>query len=142
MLVLEAFDTLFSKRDYEAAEAFWSDHYIQHSAHIEPGRDGLSTLSAVHPSRSATSTARSWPKAISSSCTGVSRATAGRPPGSRPMWSGPRMVNSPSIGTCCRTKQRKPNPRAVCLCSATVSRPNRRPDPAAWAKPTRPFQKP
>jgi predicted SnoaL-like aldol condensation-catalyzing enzyme len=43
-LVLEAFDTLFNKRDYEAAERFWSPNYIQHSAHIEPGRDGLFNL--------------------------------------------------------------------------------------------------
>jgi len=43
-LVLEAFDTLFNKRDYEAAKRFWSDTYIQHSAHIEPGRDGLFNL--------------------------------------------------------------------------------------------------
>jgi predicted SnoaL-like aldol condensation-catalyzing enzyme len=43
-LVLEAFDTLFNKRDYEAAEKFWSPNYIQHSAHIEPGRDGLFNL--------------------------------------------------------------------------------------------------
>ena len=40
-LVLEAFDTLFNKRDYEAAARFWSPSYIQHSAHIEPGREGL-----------------------------------------------------------------------------------------------------
>jgi len=40
-LVLEAFDTLFNKRDYLAAECYWSPHYIQHSAHIAPGRDGL-----------------------------------------------------------------------------------------------------
>jgi predicted SnoaL-like aldol condensation-catalyzing enzyme len=40
-LVLEAFNTLFNKRDYEAASRFWSDNYIQHSAHIEPCRDGL-----------------------------------------------------------------------------------------------------
>jgi len=40
-LVLEAFDTLFNKRDYGAAEKFWSPGYIQHSAHIPPGRDGL-----------------------------------------------------------------------------------------------------
>ncbi len=40
-LVLEAFDTLFNKRDYASAEKFWSPHYIQHSAHIEPGRDNL-----------------------------------------------------------------------------------------------------
>jgi predicted SnoaL-like aldol condensation-catalyzing enzyme len=43
-LVLQAFDTLFNKRDYEAAARFWSDTDIQHSAHIEPGRDGLFNL--------------------------------------------------------------------------------------------------
>jgi len=43
-IVLEAFDTLFNKRDYTAAERFWSPNYIQHSAHIEPGRDGLFNL--------------------------------------------------------------------------------------------------
>jgi predicted SnoaL-like aldol condensation-catalyzing enzyme len=43
-LVLEAFDTLFNKRDYTAAERFWSSKYIQHSAHIAPGREGLFAL--------------------------------------------------------------------------------------------------
>jgi predicted SnoaL-like aldol condensation-catalyzing enzyme len=43
-LVLEAFDTLFNKRDYESAERFWSPNYIQHSAHITPGREGLFNL--------------------------------------------------------------------------------------------------
>jgi predicted SnoaL-like aldol condensation-catalyzing enzyme len=43
-LVLEAFDTLFNKRDYAAAERFWSPGYIQHSAHIGPGRSGLFDL--------------------------------------------------------------------------------------------------
>ena len=43
-LVLEAFDTLFNKRDYTAAERYWSSNYIQHSAHIPPGRDGLFNL--------------------------------------------------------------------------------------------------
>src|ERR1700757_2185706 len=43
-LVLEAFDTLFNKRDYVAAERYWSPNYIQHSAHIAPGRDGLFNL--------------------------------------------------------------------------------------------------
>ena len=43
-LVLAAFDTLFNKRDYAAAEKFWSPDYIQHSAHIEPGREGLFNL--------------------------------------------------------------------------------------------------
>ena len=43
-IVLEAFDTLFNKRDYAAAKRFWSDRYIQHSAHIAPGREGLFDL--------------------------------------------------------------------------------------------------
>ncbi len=43
-LILEAFDTLFNRRDYAAAERFWSPNYIQHSAHIAPGRDGLFNL--------------------------------------------------------------------------------------------------
>ena len=43
-LVLEAFDTLFNKRDYAAAQTFWSPQYIQHSAHIAPGREGLFDL--------------------------------------------------------------------------------------------------
>ena len=43
-IVLEAFDTLFNKRDYVAAERYWSPNYIQHSAHIEPGREGLFNL--------------------------------------------------------------------------------------------------
>src|SRR5271167_2430256 len=48
-LVLEAFDTLFNMRDYVAAERFWSPHYIQHSAHIEPVRDGLFNLIKAAP---------------------------------------------------------------------------------------------
>ena len=43
-LVLEAFETLFNKRDYGAAARYWSPNYIQHSAHIAPGRDGLFDL--------------------------------------------------------------------------------------------------
>jgi predicted SnoaL-like aldol condensation-catalyzing enzyme len=48
-IVLEAFDTLFNKRDYTGAERFWSPNYIQHSAHIEPGRDGLFNLIKAAP---------------------------------------------------------------------------------------------
>jgi predicted SnoaL-like aldol condensation-catalyzing enzyme len=40
-LVLEAFDALFNRRDFEAAQRYWSPDYIQHSAAIAPGRDGL-----------------------------------------------------------------------------------------------------
>src|SRR5260221_12458438 len=48
-LVLEAFDTLFNKRDYAKAETFWSPDYIQHSAHIAPGRAGLFDLVKAAP---------------------------------------------------------------------------------------------
>ena len=48
-LVLEAFDTLFNKRDYAAAARYWSPTYIQHSAHIEPGREGLFSLIGSSP---------------------------------------------------------------------------------------------
>ncbi len=48
-LVLKAFDTLFNQRDYAAAAQFWSPNYIQHSAHIEPGREGLFNLVQSFP---------------------------------------------------------------------------------------------
>jgi len=48
--VLAAFDALFNQRDYAAAERFWSPDYIQHSAHIPPGRDGLFGLIKPMPS--------------------------------------------------------------------------------------------
>ncbi|NWB88861.1 nuclear transport factor 2 family protein [Pseudomonas gingeri] len=47
--VLEAFETLFNKRDYTAAERFWSPDYIQHSAYIAPGREGLFELVKAAP---------------------------------------------------------------------------------------------
>ena len=42
--VLEAFDALFNRRDLAAAEDYWSPEYVQHSAHIPPGRAGLFEL--------------------------------------------------------------------------------------------------
>ena len=50
-LVLAAFDTLFNKRDYVAAERYWSPAYIQHSAHIAPGREGLFNFIKSTPPR-------------------------------------------------------------------------------------------
>jgi len=47
--VLKAFDTLFNRRDYDTAAKFWSPDYIQHSAHIPPGRDGLFNLVRAAP---------------------------------------------------------------------------------------------
>jgi predicted SnoaL-like aldol condensation-catalyzing enzyme len=47
--VLKEFETLFNMRDDTAAERFWSPKYIQHSAHIEPWRDGLFNLVKAAP---------------------------------------------------------------------------------------------
>ena len=49
-IVLEAFDTLFDKRDYTAAERLSLRNYIQHSPHIEPRPDGLFNLIKSIPS--------------------------------------------------------------------------------------------
>lgn len=43
-LVRVAVDALFNRRDYALAETYWSPHYLQRSAHILPGRDGLFNL--------------------------------------------------------------------------------------------------
>jgi predicted SnoaL-like aldol condensation-catalyzing enzyme len=48
-IVLEAFNALFNRRDYAGAERFWSPKYIQHSAHIAPGREGLFALVRATP---------------------------------------------------------------------------------------------
>ena len=49
-IVLEAFEALFNERDYQKAATFWSSGYIQHSAYIAPGRDGLFNLVRGLPS--------------------------------------------------------------------------------------------
>ena len=59
-LVLKAFDTPFNKRDYAAAERFWSPDYIQHSAHIAPGREGLFDLIKSLPPTLRTNRERQW----------------------------------------------------------------------------------
>jgi len=65
-IVLEAFETLFNRRDYAAAERFWSPNYIQHSAHIAPGREVYSISSAQCRRRCTMRTSSSSPKAITS----------------------------------------------------------------------------
>ena len=47
--VRQAFDALFNQRDYAAAERFWAEEYVQHSAHIPPGRNGLFDLIKAMP---------------------------------------------------------------------------------------------
>jgi predicted SnoaL-like aldol condensation-catalyzing enzyme len=49
VMVLKAFDTVVNKRDYPAAERFWSPKYIRHSAHTAPGRGGLFALARSSP---------------------------------------------------------------------------------------------
>jgi predicted SnoaL-like aldol condensation-catalyzing enzyme len=51
-LLLAGFDVLFNKRDFVGAEKYWSPNYIQHSSHIEPGREGLFNLVKSLPSGS------------------------------------------------------------------------------------------
>jgi hypothetical protein len=77
-LVLEAFDTLFNKRDYAAAERYWSPNYIQHSAHIAPGREGLFNLIKSIPPTLKYERGWLWPMAILSSSTGGFRASVSR----------------------------------------------------------------
>lgn len=48
-LVLAAFEAAFNQRDPGAAERYWSPDYLQHSAHIPPGRNGLFDLIAGLP---------------------------------------------------------------------------------------------
>lgn len=48
-IVLEAFDALFNQHDFARAEKYWSPDYIQHSAHIPPGREGLFALARSLP---------------------------------------------------------------------------------------------
>jgi hypothetical protein len=62
--VLEAFDTLFNKRDYAAAEKLWSPHYIQQAPTLLPVVKACSISSRASRRGSAGSPVSSWPKAI------------------------------------------------------------------------------
>ena len=102
--VLEAFETLFNKRDYAAAERFWSDRYIQHSAHIAPGRAGLFDLVRTLPK-----TLRYENQLIVAEgdyviAHGRFSGTAALPPGSPPTSSASKTASSPSTGTFFRTR--------------------------------------
>ena len=109
-LVIEAFDTLFNKRDYAAAERFWSDRYIQHSAHIPPGRDGLFNLV-----RGASRHLRYENHVIlaegdTSSPMGGFPALVVRGRGSPLTLCAWKTASSPSTGTSFRTRRPKGNP--------------------------------
>jgi|SRR3974390_3357553 len=119
-LVLEAFDTLFNKRDYAAAERYWSDRYIQHSAHISPGRIGLFNLIRTLPDtlkyENQLIVAEGDYVIAHGRFSGTGRPAAGSPPTS----SASRTASSPSTGTCFKTRRPRPNPSAGCRCSATA----------------------
>ena len=116
-LVLQAFDTLFNKRDYKAAERYWSSNYIQHSAHIAPGRDGLFNLV-----RSTPPTLKYEPGLIVAEndyviVHGRFSGTESPEVGSPPMSSECPTACSRNTGMFCRMKRPKPNREAVCRCS-------------------------
>jgi predicted SnoaL-like aldol condensation-catalyzing enzyme len=48
-LVLEALEAAFNKRDITAYDRYWSPDYIQHSANIEKGREGLIKIMTSTP---------------------------------------------------------------------------------------------
>ena len=123
-LVLEAFDTLFNKRDYAAAEKYWSPNYIQHSAHIEPGRDGLFNLIRNTPD-----TLRYEHQLVVAEgdyviLHGRFQESDGLLPGSPRILSGSRTAALPNTGMFCRMKRPKPNRRVACRCLATTSLPS------------------
>jgi len=81
VFVLEAFDALFNKRDYEAAAKFWSPNYIQHSATSPPVGTDCSTWSELCPRDCATKTMWLWPTATMYSLTVAFPDTGDRGPG-------------------------------------------------------------
>jgi hypothetical protein len=122
-LVLDAFETLFNKRDYAAAEKYWSPNYIQHSAHIEPGRDGLFNLVRNSPDTLRYEHQLIVAEGTMSLFTGVSQEWGGRSPGSPRTLSGSRTAAWPNTGTSCKTRQQERNRRAACQCLANASLP-------------------
>ena len=80
-LVIEAFDTLFNRRDYAGAEGFWSPDYIQHSAHIPPGRAGLFDLVKALPAELRSNINSPSATVTTSCCMAGFPAMANRPTG-------------------------------------------------------------
>src|SRR5579862_6106894 len=108
-IVLEGFETLFNKRDYAAAERFWSPNYIQHSAHIAPVAKDYSISCAHYRRRCTTKISSTSPKAIMPWRMADSQVWEGPPPGSPPTLSGSKTVFLESTGTFCRTRRLRPN---------------------------------
>jgi hypothetical protein len=123
--VLNAFDTLFNKRDYASAEGLWSPRYIQHSAHIPPGRDGLFGLVKTMPATLRYENHLAAEPVISSFCMGDS-AVSVRWLGSSPTSCAWKAECSRSTGTSFKTRPRGSSRAAVFLCLATAFRPENR----------------
>src|SRR6202790_4942132 len=115
--VLEAFETLFNKRDYAAAERFWSPNYIQHSAHIPPGREGLFALAKGTPDSLHYENGLTVANGDYVLLTAGSQAWACRRTGSWWISCASRTADLPSTGTSSRTKRQRKRPLAVCPCS-------------------------
>jgi hypothetical protein len=75
-LVLEAFDTLFNKRDYEAAAHFWTGTTSSTAPISSLAATACSTSSAARLPRYAMNTNSFWRRATTLLSTGASQATA------------------------------------------------------------------
>jgi predicted SnoaL-like aldol condensation-catalyzing enzyme len=115
--VLEAFEALFNKRDYAAAERFWSPSYIQHSKHIPPGRDGLLGLVKASPQTMRYENGAILAEGNLLMLHGPSLASACRRTGLWWMSCVWRTATWPSIGTSSKTRPRAKHLSAVCPCS-------------------------
>jgi hypothetical protein len=139
-LVLEAFDTLFNKRDYKAAERYWSSNYIQHSAHIAPGRDGLFNLSM--PSTLKYESGRMVAENDYVIVHGRFSELEGPEIGLPRMSSEWPTACSRNTGMCCRMKRPKRSLEAVYRCSGHVSRVERIQWLNSWFSPLNPKDQP
>ncbi|MDT5370489.1 MAG: hypothetical protein QOC62_4920 [Mycobacterium sp.] len=108
-LVIEAFDTLFNRRDYATAQRFWSQHYIQHSAHIKPGRDGLFDLVKTLPAELRYEHQLVLADGDYVSCMAASPRSASPPTGSSLTSSASPTGRWPNTGTSSRTKSPAPS---------------------------------
>jgi predicted SnoaL-like aldol condensation-catalyzing enzyme len=117
-LVLEAFDTLFNKRNYAAAEKFWSPNYIQHSAHIPPGREGLFNLVKNAPP---TLKYEHGTIVAEDDCVSVHGRFSGHGLGPLSWIAADYIVLWSSTGTCLRTKPPGHRPNVAFPCSAINS---------------------
>jgi hypothetical protein len=121
-IVWEAFETLFNKRDYRNALNFWSPKYIQHGAHIPPGRDGLIELVKNVPMSMRYDNQLTVAEADYVLLHGrFSGLGEGVPIGSLWILSAWRMEFSPSTGMLFRTKRHVQTRRAGFPCSGIAS---------------------